>query len=167
MSQEHDPVLDWVQKLNAIARDLDEEADTLHPSAWLEVLKKGMDHWKQLASAGPTTTPAKPKITAQQWVHDGLTSCLPPGTPLMGQIIEAKWTGKGKAVATLDLFDGRQGKVEVSTWTKQFNGAWSIRWLELEGGAINWTGHAWERLAPRQMTFFDRMTQEDLEEAAG
>lgn len=83
--------------------------------------------------------------SAKQFVTDGLTACLPPGTPLMGEIILAKFTGKEKAEGELILFDGGQGTVELSKYAP-VEGAWSQRWLSLDGGDINWTGTAWERV---------------------
>jgi len=91
-------------------------------------------------------------MTAERFVRDGLTSCLPPGVPLMGQVVEAKFTGKQKAVADVTIFDGEQAKVEVSKWGR-YEGAWSKRWLKLDS-AVNWTGSAWERVALVQSTLF-------------
>lgn len=131
----------WVSKLNALARKLDEDASALHPSAWPEALKADTERWKQLAAEGPG------KITAAQFVHDGLTSVLPPGVPLSGEIIQAKWTGKEKALGTLTMFDGQTGVVEVSKWTKRYEGAWCIAWQDTGNTPCHWTGSNWERVA--------------------
>lgn len=98
---------------------------------------------------------------ATQFVRDGLLACLPPGVPLMGQIIRVKFTSKQKAVATLSLFDGLQGTVEVSRYATHAD-AWKIWWLELAGGDINWNGSAWERIAPvrLQLSLFDGFDHE-------
>lgn len=48
-----DPVETWVRELNALGRKLDEEAASMHPSAWPEVLKADMDRWRELARRGP------------------------------------------------------------------------------------------------------------------
>ena len=104
---------------------------------------------------------------AEQWVHDGLVSCLPPGVPLMGQIVEAQFTAKEKAVATLTMFDGQRGVVEVSKWRAGSAGAWCIGWQDTGNSPCHWTGSAWERIAPTQQTFFEALDQEAREKVTG
>lgn len=60
MSVERDPVLDWVRRLNDLARKLDEDAASLHPSAWSEALGAEMAEWKRLAKAGPKDNGGEP-----------------------------------------------------------------------------------------------------------
>lgn len=48
-----DKTEEWVSKLNALARKLDEDAAALHPSAWPEALKHDTERWKRLAKGGP------------------------------------------------------------------------------------------------------------------
>lgn len=102
------------------------------------------------------STPRSMSTTkAAQFVSDGLTACLPLGVPLSGQIIRAEFTGKQKAIAVLTMFDGQPGAVEVSKWGP-FEDAWCIAWQDTGNAPCHWTGSAWERAAPRQLSLFDR-----------
>lgn len=48
-----DAIETWVQRVNLTARALDEAAASIHPSAWPEALRDGMERFKRLAAAGP------------------------------------------------------------------------------------------------------------------
>jgi hypothetical protein len=81
-------------------------------------------------------------MNAKQMVADGMQACLPPGCPLpFNAIISARFLAKRIALATVELFDGLPGTIEVSE-----RGLWCLQWKELAGGAINWNGRNWERV---------------------
>lgn len=141
---DQDAVDKWVQEINALGRKLDEEASAIHPSAWPEALKDDMERWKKLAKEGPKEAPKE--SSAAQFVRDGLTACLPPGVPLSGQIVKAKWIGKNKALGTLTMFDGKQANVEVFKHQVAGYWGWGHQWREMEGGPCHWNGSEWERI---------------------
>lgn len=109
---------------------------------------------------------------SKQWVIDAMTSCLPEDCPLpFSEVISAKFTGKQTVQAQVKLFDGPLGVLEVTQTLlgKIFVGwnlsresllggnaliqekhediptSWSMQWLQLPGGPINWNGTCWER----------------------
>lgn len=43
----------WVRRVNLAARNLDELAASMHPSAWAEALHEDTERFKRLAVAGP------------------------------------------------------------------------------------------------------------------
>jgi hypothetical protein len=96
----------------------------------------------------PESAPAVPTLTkAAQWITDGLTAVLPPGVPVsFRRIINATMKGKTKAVAALEMFDGKTSRVEVSKWSSRFTGAWAVQWLESGNKPCFWNGTAWERI---------------------
>ena len=51
--KEEQAVEKWVGQVNALARDLDESAASLHPSVWPEALAPEMERFKKLAARGP------------------------------------------------------------------------------------------------------------------
>lgn len=82
-------------------------------------------------------------MKAAEFVHQGLIASLPPGVPLSGEIVSAKFTGKEKAIATLAMFDGLTGKVEVSKWTTNYPDAWATQWLDTGNPPCYWAGSRW------------------------
>ena len=42
---------EWIRRLNALGREMDEIAASLHPSAWHEVLAPYRARWRELAAA--------------------------------------------------------------------------------------------------------------------
>jgi hypothetical protein len=48
---------EWVRKLNTLAREMDETAQSLHPSAWPEALGPMNDRYRRLAANGPKEDP--------------------------------------------------------------------------------------------------------------
>ncbi len=43
----------WVARLNKLAREIDEDAATIHPSAWKEQLGDLYEKYRKLAGRGP------------------------------------------------------------------------------------------------------------------
>lgn len=80
----------------------------------------------------------------KQWVMDGTKACIPPNCPVPFTIISAHKISKYVALATVELFDGLPGTLEVSQQRPFLN--WCLQWRELAGGAINWNGRNWERV---------------------
>lgn len=101
-------------------------------------------------------------MTAAEFATAGLTACLPPGTPLMGRITQAKKTGKYRVVATIELFDRLTGVVEVSQDPHFFYG-WIIAWRDTGGSPFFWNGSAWERKKLVQPTWFDQWAPQSTE----
>lgn len=52
-SESEDAELTWLRRLNRLAAELDEQAASLHPSAWREQLGPMTARWRALARAGP------------------------------------------------------------------------------------------------------------------
>lgn len=52
-ARQTDATTRWVERLNRLARDLDEDAATMHPSAWSDALGHRMERWRALAAGGP------------------------------------------------------------------------------------------------------------------
>lgn len=51
--EDDDPELTWLRRLNRLGAELDEQAASLHPSAWREQLGPIRARWLALARAGP------------------------------------------------------------------------------------------------------------------
>lgn len=45
---------EWVARLNALAREMDDLAASLHPTAWAEALRDLNDKWRRLAEGVST-----------------------------------------------------------------------------------------------------------------
>ena len=55
--ESEDPELTWLRRLNRLAAEIDEQAASLHPSAWSEQLGPMSARWRALARAGPPDDP--------------------------------------------------------------------------------------------------------------
>ena len=92
---------------------------------------------------------------AVQQVARALVDCHPRGcSPIYHQIVSVRQKGKW-IVGTLVMFDGRVGVVKIGQWGPWK--AWTMQWLRLDGGACEWTGKAWVRVARRlrQQSIFE------------
>lgn len=51
----------WVRKLNRLAAELEAEANSMHPSAWDEVLRDRNAKWRRIAASGLRLQPSQNK----------------------------------------------------------------------------------------------------------
>ncbi|MGG3884326.1 hypothetical protein [Brevibacillus panacihumi] len=104
---------------------------------------------------------------AKEWVVTALRSSIPEHIPLpFEEVLAARFLARKKktAAASLLMIDGKKGVIEVSKWMDGLPDAWTYRWVELGGGALNWNGTEWERIDEEVM--FERK-HEQLEFAFG
>lgn len=105
------------------------------------------NHWgDSLFSQRDEVQPPKSiKRSSSKWVIDGYSACLPEDVPLPFSLVSSSFKDKRTAIAKVKMFDGLQATVQVSKWADAGD-AWSLQWLELDGGSINWNGLKWERI---------------------
>lgn len=86
-------------------------------------------------------------MDAATYVRASLLDCLPEGVPpSFSEIVSARWEGRAPrriAVASLTMFDGQPGTVEV----RQVGPCTSHRFTELPGGDCSFEGGQWVRVA--------------------
>jgi hypothetical protein len=94
----------------------------------------------------PRTAPAK--RSAADEIRRVLMDILPAGVPpSFGRVVAARFTGKARVVAELEMVDGLPAQVEAWQWCPD---AWAHRWIKLEGGDLSWQNGAWHRVPEDQ-----------------
>lgn len=53
-----DPVTRWVRRVNALGREMDGWAGSMHPGAWPDALTPHRREFLRLAASGPVTRPS-------------------------------------------------------------------------------------------------------------
>jgi hypothetical protein len=91
---------------------------------------------------------AKPKtltrLSAADEVRRILMDTLPPNVPpFFARIVSARFEGKKRATAELELVDGERGEIEVWQYAPERN---AYRWTRLEGGDLSFENGRWERV---------------------
>ena len=85
-------------------------------------------------------------MEAAAYVRAALLDCLPDGVPpSFSEIVSARWEGRAPrriAVASLTMFDGHPGVVEV----RQVGPCTSHRFTDLPGGDCSYEGGRWVRV---------------------
>jgi hypothetical protein len=77
-----------------------------------------------------------------------LMDVLPEGVPpSFGRVVAARFSGKSRVVAELEMVDGLRAEVEAWQWCQD---AWAHRWVKLEGGDLSWENGAWVRIPTEQ-----------------
>lgn len=93
-------------------------------------------------------TEAKRK-TAAEVVAEHLAACLVPGMPPSHRAIRRAYLqGKGRnwrAIAELEMFDGKTATVEVF---ERPSGGYGHRWIEMPGGDVYFEAGQWRRKNP-------------------
>lgn len=89
-------------------------------------------------------------MEADAYVRTALLDCLPDGVPAsFSEIVSVRWEGRASrrvAIASLIMFDGRPGAVEV----RQVGPCTSHRFTELPGGDCSYEGGRWIRIKDLQ-----------------
>lgn len=85
-------------------------------------------------------------MEAAAYVRAALLDCLPDGVPAsFSEILSARWEGRASrrvAIASLIMFDGRPGTVEV----RQVGPCTSHRFTDLPGGDCSFEDGRWVRV---------------------
>lgn len=82
--------------------------------------------------------------SAEATIRRVLLDVLPPdATPSFRRIVRARFAGKGRVIAELEMVDGLQAEVEAWKWRPD---GWAHRWLKLEGGDLSWEDGRWWRI---------------------
>jgi hypothetical protein len=85
-----------------------------------------------------------PKLCAADKIRRALMSTLPPGVPpFFARIIAARFEGKTRATADLELVDGLRGEIEVWQYAPECH---AYRWISLEGGDLSYENGRWKRV---------------------
>jgi len=86
-------------------------------------------------------------VRAKEQIIQAMQDCLPEDTPLPFKAIKrARFNGSGKmqaAIGEVEMFDGLNAVIKASKWG---HNGWTLCWLSLDGGAINFNGKVWERV---------------------
>jgi hypothetical protein len=84
-----------------------------------------------------------------------MTAALPPGVPLsFTKIFRARFEGPGdkrRAVADVEMFDGRPARLAVWQWGSDAFTSWAHEWLSLDGGHASWENGRWTRVDPETL----------------
>jgi hypothetical protein len=98
----------------------------------------------ELAEPSQPKPKAAPKLSAADEVRRALMDMLPPGVPpFFARIVTARFDGKKRATAELELFDGDRGVIEVWQHAPECH---AHRWIRLEGGDLSFENGRWQRV---------------------
>ncbi len=86
-------------------------------------------------------------MNARELVQKTLQDMVGPIPTSHRSIVGARFDGKHRVTAELEMFDGQPATVELKRWTAGDGliGGWSVHFMELPGGNVMWTGSQWER----------------------
>lgn len=91
-----------------------------------------------------------PRRNAADEIRRILMDVLPAGVPpSFGRVVTAKFDGKSRVVAELEMVDGLRATVEAWQWSPK---SWAHRWVEMDGGDLSWEDGAWQRIDRAQST---------------
>jgi len=81
-------------------------------------------------------------MKAKEIVEKTIRDMTPPGVPMSHtRIVSARFESKHHIVGKLEMFDQQNATVDLKRWAL----GWSIRYSELPGGNVMWTGSRWKR----------------------
>lgn len=84
-----------------------------------------------------------PRNNAEDTIRRVLMDVLPPNVPpSFRRVVRARFVGKTRILAELEMVDGLPSEIEAWQWP----GGWAHRWVTLEGGDLSWEDGRWWRI---------------------